>query len=159
MQLIKGGGCHGGVIWLTHNIRQSKAQVVLSYYEFITCPCMNPCSVSGRSTHVLSGFLCYLIVPFWFVSRTVRTLRHLCIELKCKLVCGTTAVGSAITRSAVAGLDLRGQDVHSTDLLLLNDVPVLTWCSCVSTGCWCWIDVRVDVTCFLSVVGLCWTLL
>ena len=73
MQLIKGGGCHGGVIWLTLSIRQSKAQGVVICYESITCPCKNPCSVSGRSTHVLSGFCVINRSLFWYVTRTVRT--------------------------------------------------------------------------------------
>ena len=155
MQLIKGGGCHGGVIWLTHNVRQSKAQVTFSYYEFITCPCMNPCSVSGCSTHVFSVLRCVLFVPSWFVSRWVRTPKHSkCYVEVQKRFCGTTAVGSVITRSAVADLDLWGRDGHSTDLQCVEGCPVLTCRARVSTGCWCNIDVRVDVS-VSSVVGLC----
>ena len=155
MQLIKGGGCHGGVIWLTHNVRQSKAQVAFSYYEFITCPCMNPCSVSGCSTHVFSVLRCVLFVPSWFVSRWVRTPKHSYVMLKCKSVLWNHGCGICyhqVSGSRFGSLRARCAFHWSSVCRRMSSTDMsFFWEQLIADVI---IDVRVDVS-VSSVVGLC----
>ena len=77
MQLIKGGGCHGGVIRLTLNIRQSKTLGVVICYNFVVS--LSHVRVRIRARWVVVARMCYrdfcvINRPFSCdVSRTVRT--------------------------------------------------------------------------------------